>query len=130
MSYYGKNWRGSKWVRLDFENTSLRIPAQPACYAVYMDGALAYVGQSRNLRSRIAAHHLRDGYANNFHTPWGSCRALLVKARFSDKFGDWAMRELRLIKRLRPPQNVQQGGAKRASRRAVMEIHPRMWGAA
>jgi hypothetical protein len=130
MGYYGKDWRGSKWVRLDFENTSLRIPALPACYAVYMDGRLAYIGQSNSLRSRLAGHNLRHGYANNFHTPWGSCRTLLVKARFSEKYGDWAMRELRLIKRLKPAHNIQQGGAKRARRSRVLEIHPQAWRAA
>lgn len=130
MNYYGKDWRGSKWISFDWDTTySWRVPKHPACYAVYMDHALVYVGQTNDLRARLSGHRLRHGYANNFHTPWGQCKTLLVKARFADRAGDWAMREFRLIKRLQPPENAQHG-PKKVRRPSAPEIHPKMWRAA
>lgn len=129
-SYYGKNWRGSKWVCFDWIDTRpWRLPKEPACYAVYMDGELVYVGQTQDFCARLRGHRLRHGYSNNFHTPWGQCKSLLVKARFADRSGDWAMREYRLIKRLQPRENAQYG-PKKSRRQPTPMIHPAMWRAA
>lgn len=115
MNYYGRDWRGSKWVTLDWEIFSNYIPGLPACYVVYLDGVLSYVGQTHNLRERLKGHRLRHGYAKNFHTPWGSPLKLVIKARFPDRHGDWAMRELRLLKRLKPGANKRDTKHKRVN---------------
>lgn len=98
--------RGGRW-----ESTTEpeNLPAIPACYVVYLDGALAYVGSSQNLAGRFnygGGHHVRWAhYSNTRETPWGRYREVTVKFRPSVKFGDWAMVELRLIRRLQPPHN-------------------------
>ncbi|MNL72991.1 hypothetical protein D3C87_1983930 [compost metagenome] len=70
-----------------------------------MDGILVYVGQTTNLRSRLSSHQIRLTYTRSIHTKWGFCKALHIKVSPSRRHGDWAMRELRLIKRLRPVHN-------------------------
>jgi hypothetical protein len=59
------------------------LPKVAACYAIYVDGRLVYIGQA----------------------PWGSGSRIVVKYRQSRKYGDWAMVELRLIRRLSPSGN-------------------------
>lgn len=81
------------------------LPRAPGVYAIYLDGRLAYIGQTVDLRNRLAEHRLRDGYAKNVHTEWGTFKTLVLKISLSRGYGDWAMRELRLIRRLRPWAN-------------------------
>ncbi len=78
-------------------------------YAVFMNGILSYIGQTRDLGSRIASHNFyrRGVYA----TPWGLCETLWVKVRPSDHFGDELRREARLIRRLKPRFNKNGKGA-------------------
>jgi hypothetical protein len=87
------------------------FPHSTGCYVLYLDELLAYVGQSSNLQWRIAIHekNLREHLDG---------RRLTVKIRYSRKYGDWAMVELRLIRRLKPPYNstgVGGGGMKLAN---------------
>ena len=106
MNYYGKDWRGSRWVKFDWEAHSDHIPPLPACYVVYVDGFVAYIGQTYDLRTRLKNYKFSGAeYRGLFNTPWGCGHNLIVKARFGDRHGDWAMRELRLLKRLKPPGN-------------------------
>ena len=98
-------WQPGKWT--PFDPCSARmLPKVPAVYAIYVGAELVYVGQTQNLQGRFHGHNIRPGYGNNTHTPWGSfARELMpvtAKAKVSRRFGDWAMIELRLIKRLRP----------------------------
>lgn len=82
------------------------LPSVAACYALYLDGDLKYVGQTCDLRKRMAGHELEVArYSANIETPWGYCKRLHLKYRTSRKYGDWAMVELRLIKRLQPEYN-------------------------
>ena len=90
------SWRGSKW--LSFDNKAL-LPELPGCYVIYVDGVLAYIGQAVNVRARI------NGHAWKFNNVWSGKR-LLFKVRLGERVGDWAMREMRLLKRLKPPHNV------------------------
>jgi len=80
---------GARWVRFGFGSS---LPPLPCCYCVYVDGQLVYIGQTNNLRERVAYH------AGHCKFPAG----FGLKARFGDRYGDWAMRELRLIRRLSP----------------------------
>lgn len=99
-NFYGRDWKGSKW--LAFREVR-RVPQSlPGCYAIYADGELVYIGQAVNVRSRLSSH----GYLLN-HTLRG--RAISFKVRFGERAGDWAMREYRLLKRLKPNQNVRFG---------------------
>lgn len=82
------------------------LPSIPACYAIYLDGQLTYVGQSTNLSVRINAHKINLArFSNSIVSPWGRCGSLVVKYRPSLSYGDWAMVELRLIRRLKPSGN-------------------------
>lgn len=82
-------------MKYGLEN-AFHLPSLPCCYVIFSAaGSVLYVGQTTNLRNRFRTH--RQGKA----FPAGS----YFKARFGERYGDWAMRELRLIKRLRPPMN-------------------------
>lgn len=101
----------SRWVTANFDSPEWRaIKNEPACYAVYLDGYITYVGSTNDLRHRLNNHKFRYGYSNYIFTPWGEgltglIKRLVVKYRPSQKYGDWAMVELRLIRRLRPRFN-------------------------
>lgn len=83
---------GSRWVRFGLQSG---LPPLPCCYCVYLDATLLYIGQTNNLRERFAYHSAHKKFPRGFY----------LKARFGDRYGDWAMRELRLIRRLQPPMN-------------------------
>lgn len=96
----------SRWFRVD--PTALmadKVQSRPGVYVVYLNEKVAYVGSTRNLRSRLGSYKMRLGYGVSFLTPWGPCRHVSVKAAYSSRYGDWLMRELRLIRRLSPPNN-------------------------
>lgn len=100
---------GGNWQWIDpFAATS--APHVPGVYAIYLDGKLSYIGQSKDLSARLAGYRLRAQY-NRFSrrveavTPWGRFSTIAVKVRASRRFGDWLMIERRLISRLRPPMN-------------------------
>lgn len=117
FQFYPPEWKGTRWVQLDPLTSAL--PSLPACYVVYLDGRLTYVGQTTNLRARLRRGHLINyaRYSALIDTPWGFCATVTVKARFADRYGDWAMRELRLIHRLQPSGNcVGSTRARRAAR--------------
>lgn len=75
----------------------LNAPEWPCCYVVYIHGSLAYVGQTENLKKRLAAH---------FSKRFLPAEGVTVKAKLPRRYGEWAMTELRLIKRLRPTLNT------------------------
>jgi excinuclease UvrABC nuclease subunit len=82
------------------------LPHDPGCYAIYVDGDLAYIGQTVNLRLRFRRYHFHRDASNDIVTPWGTFKDVKFKICFSRKYGDWAMRELRLIRRLQPRFNT------------------------
>lgn len=92
------HYHGVRWITFDepFIRRA-RLPRVPCCYVIYApDGKLLYVGQTFNVRARFAAHRReglfpKDGY---------------IKIRCGEHYGDWLMREARLIRRLRPPMNA------------------------
>jgi hypothetical protein len=94
-----------------------RLPRIAGVYAVYVDGALVYVGSSCDVANRFSEHRIRYGYANEIITPWGEypiTSQFAVKVKRSRVLGDWAMDEIRLICRLQPPFNRQHRGKKAA----------------
>lgn len=101
--FFGVNM--SKWTKYGLYPTRDKFPNKPCVYAVYFDDELVYVGQSNSLSNRFSGYAFRYGYGKNIHTPWedvSSSVRIDVKAKFSEKLGDWAMWEIRLIRRLKP----------------------------
>lgn len=96
------------WKSIDFLKDRLNLPVVACCYIIYFDGELKYIGSTNNLRNRFSGHAIRYGYAKNIHTPWGdfpSSIGVIIKYRPSTTYGDWLMREARLIKKIQPPFN-------------------------
>src|SRR5258706_8686022 len=94
----------SKWWLAD----DLRdLPAVGACYVAYSGDRVMYVGSSGNLRIRMFEHLTGGESARYFKTPhWMNVPDVKVKCKLSNKYGEWRMLELRLIKRLKPPYNT------------------------
>jgi hypothetical protein len=83
------------------ESWWLNLQPLAGVYVVVMDGRAGYVGQSSNVRNRMSQHNIRR-VGDVYVTPWGTCRTCVVKIGGTRRHGDWLMRELRLIRRLRP----------------------------
>lgn len=104
-----------------------QFPKAPACYAVFLDGELSYVGSTEQLRARITAHRLRGhAYMDAAWTPWGLFRHVEIRYSLSRRRGDWLMREYRLITRLNPPLNRRT--TDRGSRRSDLRVAVRLDG--
>ena len=103
FQFYPADWRGSKWVSYDIFTGF--PPRKPACYVIYLDGQLSYIGQASDVAKRLSSHGIRVGSSNCVHTKWGAFSGVVVKVRFGDRLGDWAMREIRLIDRIQPHLN-------------------------
>jgi excinuclease UvrABC nuclease subunit len=86
-----------------------RPPRAGGVYAFFIDGALAYIGQSANLEARLRHYQARHDYGDGFFSKWGSHKHLVIKIKIGRRFGEWAMREQRLIRRLSPPLNQRLG---------------------
>jgi hypothetical protein len=112
------DWRDHKpgrWAAYDLMDGRTRLPRFAGAYALYIDGRLVYVGQSCDIANRFSEHAIRLGYAKNIHTPWGTfpdTTAIVLKVKRSRVLGDWAMWEIRLIRRLRPQFNDRLRGRK------------------
>lgn len=109
----------SRWKAIEFDSTPettkewSELPREAGCYAFFLGGNLGYIGSSQNVAKRISSHEIRFGYSNAIITPWGRFKRVTVKVSKSKRFGDWAMRELRLIDRLRPRFNRLSKGRRR-----------------
>lgn len=85
------------WVWYTGEEWNIHyLPSEPGVYAILDGNKVLYVGSSQNLKKRISCHSkllktLPDGK---------------YKFSCSRRYGDWLMREVRLIRRLRPKLNV------------------------
>jgi hypothetical protein len=99
----------SKWKRFTLNPKKEQFPNKPCVYAIYIAGHLVYVGQTNSLSNRFGGHAFRYGYAKVLITPWGEFDQdieVVIKAKFSERRGDWAMWEIRLIHRLKPMFNT------------------------
>lgn len=95
----------SKWKKYGLYPEYGELPAKPCVYAVYFDDELVYIGQTNSLRNRFSGHAFRYGYSKCIITPWQEVPMSVkieIKAKFSEKIGDWAMWEIRLIRKLKP----------------------------
>lgn len=89
-----KHWQASD-NPTDWKDGLYRFPDKPAVYAIYDATKLVYIGSTASLQFRFSSHKKLLG---KLHFPH-------MKISFSRKYGDWVMRELRLIKRLQPESN-------------------------
>jgi excinuclease UvrABC nuclease subunit len=99
----------SKWKEFRLFPIKDQFPNKPCVYTVFFDGKLVYVGQSNSLSNRFSGHAFRFGYGKNILTPWQdlpNTTKIRIKAKFSERLGDWAMWEIRLIRRLKPIYNT------------------------
>jgi excinuclease UvrABC nuclease subunit len=95
----------SRWIKFWWDDVNLNVTHDPGVYVIYLDGVISYVGQSSDISKRLKTHIQIAHYSSMCVTPWGRYRDVFVKVSYSKKYGDWAMRELRLIKKLQPQYN-------------------------
>lgn len=105
----------TKWIAFDMQLFNNSLPRIPACYAIYLDGTLSYVGQTSDFGKRMSMHGIRLSYGNAVITKWGTFESVVIKASFGGRLGEWAMREIRLIHRLQPRLNCVGSTRKRAA---------------
>jgi len=89
------------------------LPTLPAVYAIYFNNDLVYIGSSNNIRNRFSGHAFRYSYGKNIITPWQTVDSDVVidlKFKVTKKLGEWSMREIRLIHRLKPLFNSHHKG--------------------
>jgi hypothetical protein len=72
-------WTGKKWS-WDMTVILLHVPSEPGIYAIWRDDTCLYVGESRDLLSRLVLHHQDHALAGGqptrfwFDTRWGMDR--------------------------------------------------------
>lgn len=90
----------SKWISVELTDQS-KFPLSPAVYVVYVNEELYYIGSSVRLDYRIRWTWMRG---RRDHVTLLNAK-ITIKYSLSSRYGDWAMRELRLMKRLQPGSN-------------------------
>jgi hypothetical protein len=109
--------RVRNWHAFDETAEYSDFKTEPGVYVIFGDGVVQYVGSSKNIRQRLAGRIPRTVYETPEQTQlpvrtiWGVFREFEIRIRYSTKYGDWLMRELRLIRRLKPLQNSAHEGA-------------------
>jgi excinuclease UvrABC nuclease subunit len=101
------------WQSINLMEQRNKLPNAPATYAIYFDGDMVYIGSSKDIRNRFSGHGFRYGYARNIITPWHEIHdsvAITLKYKITKKIGEWSMREIRLINRLKPLFNSHHKG--------------------
>jgi len=91
--YVLHNYIGARWLAMS--PYAMKLPMLACCYVFFFDGVAVYVGQTSNLRERMSDH--RRGILTQ-----ANGRAVSMKVHPGYRYGDWMMREVRLIRRLRP----------------------------
>jgi excinuclease UvrABC nuclease subunit len=94
--------RVSRWIIATSHND---LPSIPGCYVIYLRGRPFYIGSAQNLRTRFRTHQIEINRIA-YKTFEGDPKDVRIKYRPMVKYGDWAMVELRLIRRLQPPLNT------------------------
>ncbi len=87
----------SRWVAVHSVQKFRGWPPIGAVYVVFRDGRPVYVGQTCDLRRRMCGHR------SSPVCPWAPMDGLVVKYRAGKRYGEWAMAELRLLRRFDLP---------------------------
>ncbi len=88
----------------------------PGVYAIYYGSNLVYIGSSRHVQRRIAEHSViltQQGIFADFIIRGNPNHRVKIKVSYSKKYGEWLMREARLLKRLKPLFNLKGTGKSR-----------------
>lgn len=87
-------------------DTGDAVPKDAGVYAVCYQGGVIYVGSTCSLYKRMLGHQFSRRRGGSVNTPWGTAKTrLTIKCRPARCFGEQAMAELRLLRRLRPRCN-------------------------
>ena len=89
-----------KWQAIDPADA----PAWAGCYALYLDGQLAYIGQTAEFRTRFSAHGWKFNKRSAV-TKWGKFKKYALKIRPEEDPHRRRDLEQLLIRRLRPQFN-------------------------
>lgn len=81
------------------------MPPAGGVYVIFLDGELAYIGQSTNLSKRMKAYGVRATLGGSVQSTFGLYKDITIKFREGKQYGEWAMAELRLLRRLNPRLN-------------------------
>lgn len=100
-------FKRDKWIWLSAWDLETRnVINRPACYAIYVEGELSYVGSSIAPRFRFGQHGFSSNPTGSYDTPWGTFDMIHGKIYYPSSYGCQAMLEQRLIKRLQPRFNA------------------------
>ncbi len=97
--------------RMKWKQANAVIPSTPGLYAIYLDGKIAYIGCSTDLRRRVTSHALPSSVRVGMFKG-RAFRSVTVKFREGDCMVKILRVESRLIARLRPALN-RRGNPKR-----------------
>lgn len=75
-----------------------------ACYAFMVYGRVVYVGSTSDLGARLYKH--KNDLIARINADYGPDVDVRLKVNIGSRFGDWAMREIRMIRRLEPRYNM------------------------
>jgi hypothetical protein len=109
--------RPIRWHSFDETASYGDFQPRPGVYVIFGDDRVQYVGSSKNIRQRLTGRIPRLVYNDPeeserpVRTTWGVFRRFEIRVRYSTKYGDWLMRELRLIRGLKPLLNAAGEGA-------------------
>jgi hypothetical protein len=109
--------RPTRWHKLNGSFEQNALPVEPGVYVVGAGKRVLYVGQTRSIRARFSTYKIEFDVRSCpfiWRTPWGTHTDFWVKVSLGGKYGSWAMRELRLIKKLKPEFNQLFGTKKKA----------------
>lgn len=100
--------QAGRWTRFNPYNKKT-LPDCAGVYVIYRGRRIIYIGSSTRMRHRWSAHCL-DACPAMYHMkaakPWPLFDSLSGKYSLSRRLGDWAMREIRLISRIKPKMNT------------------------
>jgi excinuclease UvrABC nuclease subunit len=111
-----------RWHLID-PTSYQQLPDLPGCYVIVVAGQPFYIGQSMSIRARFTTYRIRHSWGSHRErmTPWGCFEDVVVKVKFGRRYGDWLMREARLIRRLQPVMNCV-GSVRPRQRRNIAEV--------
>lgn len=75
-------------------------------YVIFSGPAVVYVGSSVDMVARMSSYQVRRwGKRHCPSVPWAGLPDIKIKVKYTRKYGEWLMVELRLIERLKPKFN-------------------------
>jgi hypothetical protein len=103
------NFGLDKWMIVNSWGVTSKtgLTSRPACYVIYLNREISYIGSSSDPYHRFFQHGFFETNDGKIETPWGIFDDIFCKIYYPSKFGYEAMQEKRLIRRLQPKFNTQ-----------------------